>query len=1065
VKVESGAIVDQATAGANAFAGVEYTFELKDTARPNLASLIPLSPADGSVDVDAVANIVFSFNEPVIPGTGNILIDSGDGMDVRYIAIIDTTQVRFSSTAVTVNPLGGFLSGLMYRVSLETDSIRDVAPLPNHFLGIAPGEFTFTVADTVMPALVHLQPPSGSVGVALTQVFTLTFSEPVFTGTGDIVFTPDLEGTPLVVPITSLSMSGEELTITLPSPLVSAKVAQLYAVTLPSGLILDASGNAFPGLSGSTYTFMVVDTVGPSVLSFSPVPGDAVLKTANIVIVFDQPVRAGAGNITLTPLGLRRRRAQSAPIVISSADSTQVQVVGAVVTINPTTDLLGSGASSEEFGVEIGPGAFEDDATPPNTWPQSSSVSVTSFKVLNAISNSSIVPGLSSSGALTNLMVSFVTATQIEEFDFIVITFPEPPAGTLAPAHGFTFAEGEMRYAPVDPVFQRFNVIGFPAQRQIIVQKSGGSAFMPGTKIVFVLFDVTLPNILGVTGFYEIAHLDKADGTVLHSDPFVPGTNISNDNPPAFTQAHYHFVLPETYIYEEATTVPPFVEVLAGQVLAVDPDTGDAGTIVYTVVAGNQESLFRLDTSTGALYTTQYLDYDLQVQEISFTLGARDDAPPFRGSTATVTVTITDVNDHTPTYEFADAAATNYYALLKETDAVNTLVTSPVATDGDSGSNAALTFSILSGNELGHFAADPLSGVVRIAAQLDVTVARAYALDLMVSDNAASAAARRQRSAFLLVDVYSDDQVMFMTVSMSKGIFDLNVADFERRLKLLICPEEACTPTVESTVAKGSSTVVGFYVVKDVDAFGTPIMYTNSNSSTISKKLEFLTSLEIETLLLDPAVQQQLAEGALGVEVDSVTPGNRAGTGDAKWYEFAGLYGMIFIPLAIAFCCCLPALVLCWRCCRQKHHLRFTSQEHVGLKGLGAAAIRKNTGFPMFGMPPTAETAFGQDPLSVLYDHDRKHFGQAFGNPLHDDSATPSTQQAWWDVNHELEEGFLPAAIVGMGINGMAPASHASGMQSVFDASAIDPTTGRMYFYNTETGERSWSPTPLQQDY
>lgn len=59
---------------------------------------------------------------------------------------------------------------------------------------------------------------------------------------------------------------------------------------------------------------------------------------------------------------------------------------------------------------------------------------------------------------------------------------------------------------------------------------------------------------------------------------------------------------------------------------------------------------------------------------------------PKLSSTATITVSVTDVNDNAPYFENVDSRTGSYTATVSETAQVGELVTSIVAKDKDSGS-------------------------------------------------------------------------------------------------------------------------------------------------------------------------------------------------------------------------------------------------------------------------------------------------------------------------------------------------------------------------------------------
>ncbi len=99
-------------------------------------------------------------------------------------------------------------------------------------------------------------------------------------------------------------------------------------------------------------TVPVLDTTGPLLMSSSPADADTgVAVGSNIVLIFDEAVKAGVGYIVISsgPLDLQ---------YIAIDDTTQVTFSGSTITINPSFDL-GTGAT---YTVEYSTGVILDVA-------------------------------------------------------------------------------------------------------------------------------------------------------------------------------------------------------------------------------------------------------------------------------------------------------------------------------------------------------------------------------------------------------------------------------------------------------------------------------------------------------------------------------------------------------------------------------------------------------------------------------------------------------------------------------------------------------------------------------
>lgn len=153
-------------AGNSAAAVVNQPSTLDSTA-PTLSSS---TPADNATAVAVGDDIVLTFSESVISGTGNIIItNAGDATDTRTIAVGDTTQVSFSGSVVTINPTADLLAGANYNVQLASGVITDT--IGNAYAGIADN------------STLNFSTPGAAVGTG--ETFTLTQGADNFPGTID----------------------------------------------------------------------------------------------------------------------------------------------------------------------------------------------------------------------------------------------------------------------------------------------------------------------------------------------------------------------------------------------------------------------------------------------------------------------------------------------------------------------------------------------------------------------------------------------------------------------------------------------------------------------------------------------------------------------------------------------------------------------------------------------------------------------------------------------------------------------------------------------------------------
>ncbi len=151
----------------------------------------------------------------------------------------------------------------------------------------------------------------------------------------------------------------------------------------------------------------------------------------------------------------------------------------------------------------------------------------------------------------------------------------------------------------------------------------------------------------------------------------------------------------------------------------------DGETISYSITAGNGDGIFEINSSTGAItvVNNSKLDYETTIS-YSLTVQATDGT---NTDNATVTVTVTDVNDNNPVLSASDKSVS------EGTTAVETVS----ATDADAGDSK--TYSI-SGTDASFFSIGATTGVLTFASApdyenpADANTDNVYVLDVTVTD-------------------------------------------------------------------------------------------------------------------------------------------------------------------------------------------------------------------------------------------------------------------------------------------------------------------------------------------
>ena len=144
-----------------------------------------------------------------------------------------------------------------------------------------------------------------------------------------------------------------------------------------------------------------------------------------------------------------------------------------------------------------------------------------------------------------------------------------------------------------------------------------------------------------------------------------------NTLPPVFSQDVYLVSIPET--------LSPGSDVTT--VTAVDGDTNTSQGVSLTFLSGNEEGDFFIASDTGEITTTMELDF-LQQNFYSLVVMATDNGRPVTmATTATVNVTVIDINNHVPQFD-----QLSYSTVVKENVTVGTVILRVQAADVDADS-------------------------------------------------------------------------------------------------------------------------------------------------------------------------------------------------------------------------------------------------------------------------------------------------------------------------------------------------------------------------------------------
>lgn len=125
------------------------TFSLSVSATPKADITAPtassFSPTDEAVGIAIASDIVVTFNEAIVKGTGNIVVKTAAGVTVATYDAANSTNLSISGNTLTINPTSDLAYSTGYKVEFAAGSIKDLAG--NAYAGTTSYNFA-TVADT-----------------------------------------------------------------------------------------------------------------------------------------------------------------------------------------------------------------------------------------------------------------------------------------------------------------------------------------------------------------------------------------------------------------------------------------------------------------------------------------------------------------------------------------------------------------------------------------------------------------------------------------------------------------------------------------------------------------------------------------------------------------------------------------------------------------------------------------------------------------------------------------------------------------------------------------------------
>ena len=243
-----------------------------------------------------------------------------------------------------------------------------------------------------------------------------------------------------------------------------------------------------------------------------------------------------------------------------------------------------------------------------------------------------------------------------------------------------------------------------------------------------------------------------------------------NDNSPIFTMDPYR-----VSVEEHSSTGTPVITVQAD-----DADSGILGQVSYSIISGNNEDAFIINTTTGSITVNSDIDREMLS---AYTLGVTATDGRGRSAQSRVEIIVTDINDNSPVFN-----PSTYPITVYENASINSILITVTAADADAdGRNSDISYSILSGND-GNLFRISSTGVITIVSALDFETVSSHSLIVQAIDNGTTSRSSTAVVSVTVMDVndvpvtLSGDQVVNVSeyTTVNSRIAQFGAVDVEQ---------------------------------------------------------------------------------------------------------------------------------------------------------------------------------------------------------------------------------------------------------------------------------------------
>ena len=241
-----------------------------------------IDPAKNAMINHTSKVITITFSEPIKQGSAynNIRVTNSGGIKVSILGNIKGNILTLTRSS------GSYVDGTIYIITIPINAVID-----NTGIGL-PVIYTskFTI-DTLSPKVTKIDPANNSMINNTSKIITITFSEPIKTGsTYNNIRVTNSGG--IKVSILG-NIKGNILTLTRSSG--SYVDGTTYIITMPTNAVTDIAGN---GLATTYTSKFTIDTTPPTVKIINPTKNAVNIPVNQLInVYFSESIKTGNGLI------------------------------------------------------------------------------------------------------------------------------------------------------------------------------------------------------------------------------------------------------------------------------------------------------------------------------------------------------------------------------------------------------------------------------------------------------------------------------------------------------------------------------------------------------------------------------------------------------------------------------------------------------------------------------------------------------------------------------------------------------------------------------------------------